>query len=162
MRAHTVSRAPEKHVTSVVVRHSANAIAPFSPILLLQRGFMVCGHRLPVQLWSCLCRVVRVKKCTTTPSNRHAFACRVFVCYLLRTRSCGLMWWHVTQCPVEEIRARRLRVSHSRLFLSRATTLHFDRTTRRSCLRSATLLLTTPTEKQLSPSRMATPRLSGS
>ena len=34
MLAHRVSRAPEKHVTSVAVRLSANAIAPLSPILL--------------------------------------------------------------------------------------------------------------------------------
>ena len=41
MRAHRVSRAPEKHVTSVAFRHSANAIAPLSPILLLWRSITV-------------------------------------------------------------------------------------------------------------------------
>ena len=45
---------------------------------------------------------------------------------------------------------------------SRATTFHFDRTTRRSSLRSATLLLPPPTEKQSSPSRLAMPPLRGS
>ena len=59
MHAYRVSRAPEKHVTSVAVRQSANATAPLSPILFLWRFITVMlAFALRNLLGDTLCRTI--------------------------------------------------------------------------------------------------------